>query len=151
MPCLRILSHSANRERRQGECVLVVKINCNEFSSPPAPGSACLSGAGGQWSVSGYLYSDPIVCLAAAHYYAGHDPGSPLSHAVINQSKPDVSTYSTLPLLNQKIVAFIFLLLCLIAVSDLTLTQRLQSTTLRLVSRAEMRLASSLLMRAAGS
>ena len=58
-------------------------------------------------SLSVYLYSDPSVCLAGAHYYAGHDPGS-LSHAVINQSRPDVSTYSTLPLLNQKISSLYF-------------------------------------------
>ena len=53
------------------------------------------------------MYSDPSVCLAGAHYYAGHDPES-LSHAVINQSRPDVSTYSTLPLLNQKISSLYF-------------------------------------------
>ena len=73
MPCLRILSHSANREKTEAGESVFVKINCNEFPLFPRPPVYLRPVV--SVSVSGYLYSGPGVCLAGAHYYPAHDQG----------------------------------------------------------------------------
>ena len=110
MPCLRILSHSANRERRQRRGICICKDKLQWIPLVPrlrlrAP--VCLF-IWGRWSVPGYLYSGPGVCLAAAHYYPAHDRGVSLPRSDQSVYTRCLCLYSTLPLLNQTIT-FIFL------------------------------------------